>query len=186
MKSVVNQGINTDQQTCFAPEYVITELFILTMTTSIIETYGVDLQSAKDYLRVSNNDEDALIEAFTTSSYEQIVAFCNRDFSNATHSINVASSSGYIYLSAQPVASVDVGELREVGAVFYTLLDSVYTGPITYTISVPEYPKTAKIAQLMLINGMYCNRLPQSDVSQFSLDFGVRSLLENYRIINPA
>lgn len=158
-------------------------------TTTNILSFGPTLTEAKNYLRVDINDDDILISALITASYEQVVAECNRDFSPCTHSINVFSSSGDIFLSTQTVNSVSTGSLKEYAGSWYTYIDSVdYSGNISFTVAKNStIPANVKIAQMMLINSFYENRLPESvGVSTSPLSYSVQALLSPYKLIKPS
>jgi hypothetical protein len=158
-------------------------------TTTNISSYGPTLTEAKNYLRVDINDDDALISALITASYDQVVAECNRDFSPCTHSINVFSSSGDIFLSTQTVNTVSTGSLKEYAGSWYTYIpeDQYFSGIISFTVaSGSNIPSNVKIAQMMLINSFYENRLPEAvGVSTSPLSYSVQALLSPYKLIKP-
>ena len=150
-----------------------------------ISTYGPTLTEAKNYLRVDLVEDDALISAFITASYEQITMECNQDFLPATYSMNVFSSSGYLFLTSQDVNYVSTGSLSYDGCSWFTYMENDFTGNITYYINASgSVPPNGKIAQYMLISNFYENRLPEViGASATPLSFGVNALLNPYKII---
>jgi hypothetical protein len=156
-------------------------------TTTGITNYGMTLDEAKLYLRIDTTDEDDLLSALITASYDQVIAECNRDFSPCTHSFNVASSSGDIFLTTQDVDTVSQGELKEVAGSWYTYIPSTYSGAIEYTVcDGSAYPNNVRIAQMILVSNWFENRLPQAiGVSTSPLDFSVNAMLSPYKLIKP-
>jgi hypothetical protein len=155
-----------------------------------ISSYGPSLVDAKNYLRVDISDDDVLISSLITASYEQVTAECNRDFSPCTHSMYVWSSSGDLFLSTQTVNTVSTGSLKEFAGSWYTYIpeNEYFTGTISFTVaSGGSIPTNVKIAQMMLVNSFYENRLPQAiGVSTSPLSYAVAALLNPYRLIKPA
>jgi hypothetical protein len=158
-------------------------------TRSNISSYGPTLTEAKNYLRVDISDDDSLISSLITASYEQVTAECNRDFSPCTHSMTVWSSSGDIFLSTQTVNTVSTGSLKEFAGSWYTYIPEgeYLTGNISFTVaSGSSIPNNVKIAQMMLVNSFYENRLPQAiGVSTSQLSYAVTAMLNPYRLIKP-
>jgi hypothetical protein len=152
-----------------------------------ISSYGPSLVDAKNYLRVDISDDDVLISSLITASYEQVTAECNRDFSPCTHSMYVWSSSGDLFLSTQTVNTVSTGSLKEFAGSWYTYIpeNEYFTGTISFTVaSGGSIPTNVKIAQMMLVNSFYENRLPQAiGVSTSPLSYAVAALLNPYRLI---
>jgi len=152
-----------------------------------ISSYGPSLVDAKNYLRVDISDDDVLISSLITASYEQVTAECNRDFSPCTHSMYVWSSSGDLFLSTQTVNTVSTGSLKEFAGSWYTYIpeNEYFTGTISFTVaSGGLIPTNVKIAQMMLVNSFYENRLPQAiGVSTSPLSYSVAALLNPYRLI---
>ena len=153
------------------------------MRTRTIANYGLTVSESKNYLKVEVSDDDALIEALVTASYEQVTAECNRDFFATQYTMSVWSSSGDIFLSTQTVDNVSTGSLKEVNGSWYTYIDSTYSGDISFSVaSSGSLPKGVKVAQMMLINNWYENRLPQVfGVSSAPLEFSVNALLSPYK-----
>src|SRR6188474_1243413 len=132
------------------------------MRNRTISSYGLSVSESKNYLRVETDEDDYLIDSLITASYEQVSAECNRDFTPATYSMNVYSSSGYIFLTCQTVDSCTVGSARELGGAWYSFIDNSYSGNITFTVADgQDVPKNVKVAQMILVNNWYENRLPQ-------------------------
>ena len=158
-------------------------------TRTNISNYGPTLTEAKNYLRVDFTDDDALISALITASYEQVTAECNRDFSPCTQSAYFFSSSGDLFLSTQTVNTVSTGSLKEVDASYYTYIPEgeYFTGNITFTVAASgSIPTNVKIAQMMLINSFYENRLPEAiGVSTSPLSYSVQALLSPYKLVMP-
>lgn len=158
-------------------------------TTTNISSYGPTLTEAKNYLRVDINNDDALISALITASYDQVTAECNRQFSPCTQSMNVWSSSGDIFVSTQTVNSISTGSLKEYAGSWYTYIPEgeYFTGNISFTVaSGSTIPANVKIAQMMLINSFYENRLPESvGVSTSPLSYSVQALLSPYKLVKP-
>jgi hypothetical protein len=158
-------------------------------TTTNISSYGPTLSEAKNYLRVDINEDDALISALITASYDQVTAECNRDFSACTHSMYVFSSSGDIFVSTQTVNTVSTGSLKEYAGSWYTYIPEgeYFTGNIIFTVASGSIiPTNVKVAQMMLINSFYENRLPESvGVSTSPLSYSVQALLSPYKLIKP-
>ena len=158
-------------------------------TTSNIAFYGPTLTEAKTYLRVDDTNEDSLISALITASYDQVVAECNRSFAPCTQSFNAFSSSGYIFLSTQTVNTVSTGSLTLNDGSWYSYIPDgeYYSGPVVFTVgSGSVIPSNVKIAQMMLVNSFYENRLPEAiGVSTSPLSFTVNALLNPYKLIKP-
>ena len=153
-------------------------------TTSNIGYYGPTLTEAKNYLRVDLSDDDNLINALITASFQQVVSECNNLFLPVTCSMNVFSSSGYIFLTSQDVNYVSTGSLTYDGGSWFTYLDADYSGDVQYYCNASgSYPANVKIAQLMLISSFYENRLPEVAGARTPVSFGVNALLNPYKII---
>lgn len=159
-------------------------------TRTNISNYGPSLTETKNYLRVEFNDDDVLISSLITASYEQITAECNRDFSPCTHSMTVWSSSGDIFLSTQTVNTVSTGSLNEYAGSWYTYIPDgqYFSGNITFTVADSgSIPNNVRVAQLMLINNFYENRLPMAfGVSTSPISYSVEALLSPYKLVKPA
>jgi hypothetical protein len=155
---------------------------------NVPNTYGPSLTEAKNYLRQDSSDDDTLISSLITASYDQIVAECNRDFLPVTYSMSVFSSSGDVFLTSQDTNYVSTGSLF-LGAddSWYTNLGAEFSGDIVYHCNISgSLPVNVKIAQMMLINNWYENRLPQAiGVSTAPLSYAVDALLNPYKIIKP-
>ena len=158
-------------------------------TITNISSYGPTLTESKLYLRVDITNDDALISALITASYDQVTAECNRQFSPCTQSMTVFSSSGDIFLSTQTVNTVSTGSLKEYAGSWYTYIPEgeFFTGNISFTVaSGSTIPSNVKIAQQMLVNSFYENRLPESiGVSTSPLSYSVQALLSPYKLIRP-
>jgi len=158
-------------------------------TRTNISNYGPTLTEAKNYLRVQFNDDDTLISSLITASYEQVTAECNRDFTACTHSMYVWSSSGDIFLSTQTVNTVSTGSLKEVASSWYSYITEgeYFTGNISFTVaSGSTIPTNVRIAQMILVNNWYENRLPQAiGVSTAPLNYTVDALLSPYKLVKP-
>jgi hypothetical protein len=158
-------------------------------TRTNISNYGPTLTEAKNYLRVQFNDDDTLISSLITASYEQVTAECNRDFTACTHSMYVWSSSGDIFLSTQTVDTVSTGSLKEVAASWYSYIPEgeYFSGNITFTVANSgSIPTNVRIAQMILVNNWYENRLPQAiGVSTSPLNYTVDALLSPYKLVKP-
>lgn len=150
-----------------------------------INTYGMTLTEAKNYLRVDLADDDTLINSFITASFEQVAYECNTSFLPATYSMSVYSSSGYLFLTSQDVNYVSTGSLSYNGSSWYTYLDTDFTGNITYYCNASgSYPTNVKVAQMILISSFYENRNPEViGASVAPLSFSVNALLNPYKII---
>jgi hypothetical protein len=147
------------------------------MRNRTISSYGLTLSQSIDYLRPDNEDEYPLIESLITASYEQVSAECNRDFTPATYSMNLYNSSGYIFLTCQTVNSCSLGTLKDINGAWYTLIPNEYSGPIEWTVADSgSVPKNVSVAQMILINNWYENRLPQVlGVSATNVSYSVES-----------
>lgn len=155
-------------------------------TRTNISSYGVSLTEAKNYARIDVSEDDLLVSSLITASYEQVSAECNRDFTAATHSFNVFSSSGYIFVTTQDVDTVSTGSLMPINGSWYTYMDQTYSGPISFTVaSGSTVPNNVKVAQLLLFNQWYDNRYSQVDARVSNLDFTVNALLNPYKLIMP-
>ena len=158
-------------------------------TTTNIQSYGPSLSEAKNYLRVDISNDDALIGALITASYDQVTAECNRQFSPCTQSMTVFSSSGDIFLSTQTVNTVSTGSIKEYAGSWYTYIPEgeYFTGNISFTVSSgSSIPSNVKIAQMMLVSSFYENRLPESiGVSTSPLSYSVAAMLNPYKLIKP-
>jgi hypothetical protein len=158
-------------------------------TRTNISNYGPTLTEAKNYLRVQFNDDDTLISSLITASYEQVAAECNRDFTACTHSMYVWSSSGDIFLSTQTVDTVSTGSLKEVAASWYSYIPEgeYFSGNITFTVANSgSIPTNVRIAQMILVNNWYENRLPQAiGISTSPLNYTVDALLSPYKLVKP-
>lgn len=158
-------------------------------TTTNIQSYGPSLSEAKNYLRVDISNDDALISALITASYDQVVAECNRQFSPCTQSMYVWSSSGDIFVSTQTVNTISTGSLKEYAGSWYTYIPEgeYFTGNISFTVaSGSTIPTNVKVAQMMLINSFYENRLPEAiGVSTSPLSYSVQALLSPYKLVKP-
>lgn len=154
---------------------------------SNILDYGVSLTEAKNYCRVEVTEDDVLISALITSSYEQVTAECNRDFAPCTYSFNVHSGSGDIFVTTQDCQNISTGSVKYLNGSWYTFINGYYTGPITYTVaSGSVVPNNVKVAQLILVSHWYDNRQPQTiGASSTPLDFTVNALLNPYRLVMP-
>lgn len=151
-------------------------------------TYGPTLTEAKNYLRQDSSDDDTLISSLITASYEQITAECNRDFLPVSYSMAVFSSSGDVFLTSQDTNYVSTGSLFQgADGSWYTNLGGEFSGDIVYHCNISgSLPVNVKIAQMMLINSWYENRLPQAiGVSVSPLSYAVDALLSQYKIIKP-
>jgi len=99
----------------------------------------------------------------------------------------VWSSSGDLFLSTQTVNTVSTGSLKEFAGSWYTYIpeNEYFTGTISFTVaSGGLIPTNVKIAQMMLVNSFYENRLPQAiGVSTSPLSYSVAALLNPYRLI---
>ena len=156
-------------------------------TRTNIQSYGVTLSEAKNYARIEVTDDDTLVSALITASYEQVTAECNRDFTACTWSFNTWSGSGDIFVSTQEVNTINTGSLKYWNGSWYTYIENFYSGPIVYTVaSGSTIPSNVKTAQLMLISHWYDNRQPQViGASSTPLDFTVNALLNPYKLIMP-
>jgi len=158
-------------------------------TTTNISSYGPTLTEAKNYLRVDISNDDALIGALITASYDQVTAECNRQFSPCTQSMTVFSSSGDIFLSTQTVNTVSTGSIKEYAGSWYTYIPEgeYFTGNISFTVSSGStIPSNVKIAQMILINSFYENRLPEATgISTAPLSYSVAAMLNPYRLVKP-
>lgn len=158
-------------------------------TTTNISSYGPTLTEAKNYLRVDISNDDALISALITASYDQVVAECNRQFSPCTQSMYVWSSSGDIFVSTQTVNTISTGSLKEYAGSWYTYIPEgeYFSGNISFTVaSGSTIPTNVKVAQMMLINSFYENRLPEAiGVSTSPLSYSVQALLSPYKLVKP-
>lgn len=158
-------------------------------TTTNIQSYGPSLSEAKNYLRVDISNDDALISALITASYDQVVAECNRQFSPCTQSMYVWSSSGDIFVSTQTVNTISTGSLKEYAGSWYTYIPEgeYFSGNISFTVaSGSTIPTNVKVAQMMLINSFYENRLPEAiGVSTSPLSYSVQALLSPYKLVKP-
>lgn len=156
---------------------------------SNIKFFGPTLAEAKEYLRVDDNIEDSLISMLITASYEQVTAECNRQFAPCTQSFNVVSSSGYIFLSTQTVDTVSTGSLYlDADSSQYVYFQDIFSGPIVFTQASASnsVPNNVKVAQMMLVDSFYENRLPDSmGVSTSPISFTVNTLLNPYKLIKP-
>jgi hypothetical protein len=153
-----------------------------------VSDYGLTVSESKNYLKLEVNDDDSLIDVLITASYEQVVAECNRYFTPTTCSMNVFSSSGDLFLSTQTVLTVSTGSLKEVDGSWYTYIDQTYSGPISFTLvqSGSKVPGNVKVAQMMLVNSFYENRLPEAIGNITSpLSFSVGALLSPYKLTKP-
>ena len=152
-------------------------------------TYGPTLTEAKLYLRMDGSEDDTLISSLITASFEQITAECNRTFLPATYSMAVYSSSGDLFLTSEDVQYVSTGSLlKGADSSWYTYLDTEFSGDVVYYVNNSgSLPEPVKIAQMMLINSFYENRLPEAvGVSTSPLSFTVNALLNPFKIIKPA
>ena len=158
-------------------------------TTTNIQSYGPTLTEAKNYLRVDISNDDTLISALITASYDQVTAECNRQFNPCTQSMTVFSSSGDIFLSTQTVNTVSTGSIKEYAGSWYTYIPEgeYFTGNISFTVaSGSTIPSNVKIAQMMLGSSFYENRLPESiGVSTSPLSYSVAAMLNPYKLIKP-
>jgi len=150
-----------------------------------LSTFGPTLTETKNYLRVNFTDDDELIRAFVTASFEQITAECNQDFLPVTYSMSVFSSSGQLFLTSQHVNFVSTGSLVYDGCSWFSIIDSDFTGNIIYHCNASgSVPQNVRVAQFMLISNFYENRLPETiGASATPLSFGVNALLNPYKII---
>lgn len=150
-------------------------------------SYQLTVSESKNYLRIDVPDDDMLISALITASYEHITAECNRDFLPTIYTMPAFSASGDIFLSTQTVDSVSTGSLKEVGGSWYTFIDPDYSGPISFTVaSSGSLPAPIKVAQMMLIAHIYENRLPYAmGISATPLDFTIQTLCNSYKLIKP-
>jgi hypothetical protein len=157
------------------------------MRTRTISNYGCTVSESKNYLRVETSEDDPLIEALITASYEQVTAETNRDFTPTTYNMSIWSSSGDIFLSTQTVNSVSTGSLKEVDGSWYTYIDQTYNGPLTFTVAASgSVPSNVKVAQLLLINHWYEIRTPDViGASATPLAFSVQALLSPYKLVRP-
>lgn len=156
-------------------------------TRTNIYNYGPTLNEAKNYCRIEVNDDDALVSALITASYEQVTAECNRDFTPCTYSLNVYSGSGDIFVSTQDVNTISTGSLKQFNGSWYAYFTDTYSGDVIYTVADGgTVPNNVKVAQLMLISSWYDNRQPQIVGASVSpLDFTVNALLNPYKYIAP-
>lgn len=158
-------------------------------TRTNIASYGPSLTEAKNYLRVEFSEDDTLISSLITASYEQVTAECNRDFTACTHSMYVWSSSGDIFLSTQTVNNVSTGSLKEYAGSWYSYIPEgdYFTGNITFTVANSgSIPNNVKIAQMILVNNWYENRMPQTiGASASPVSYTVDALLSPYKLIKP-
>jgi hypothetical protein len=103
--------------------------------------------------------------------------------------MTVFSSSGDIFLSTQTVNTVSTGSIKEYAGSWYTYIPEgeYFTGNISFTVaSGSTIPSNVKIAQMMLVNSFYENRLPESiGVSTSPLSYSVAAMLNPYRLIKP-
>jgi len=156
---------------------------------SNIKFFGPTLAEAKEYLRIDNNVEDSLISMLITASYDQVTAECNRQFAPCTQSFNAVSSSGYIFLSTQTVDKLSTGSLHlDADGSQYAYFEEVFSGPIVFTQASASIavPNNVRVAQMMLVDSFYENRLPESmGVSTSPISFTVSTLLNPYKLIKP-
>jgi hypothetical protein len=162
------------------------------IVTNTYGVYGVTLQQARQYLRISDDatDEDTLISALVSASYEQVCAECNRFFVETAVTMSVASASGDIFVTAADVTNLSTGSRHQWGdsGITYAFFDQYYSGPISYTVASGSttVPAGVAAAQIMLVSQWYENRQPQViGASATKLDFSVEALLSPYKIVTP-
>lgn len=153
----------------------------------IPSSYGVNLQAAKDYLKVEHSLEDTFIGALVTASYEQVCNEANRDFVETTYTVMYDSGSTE-FLATQDVYQLSSGSLVKRSDGNWVVFDDYFTGTLTYKTAVSaSMPDVVKIAQLMLVSSWYDNRAPQIiGASVSKLDFAVTALIQPYKLVNPA
>lgn len=150
-------------------------------------SYGVTLQTAKDYLRVEHTLDDVLLSSLVSASYHQVCNEANRDFVETSYTESFVSASTE-FLATQEVFDVSSGSLVSRYDGNWVVFDSYFNGTITYKTAVSaSMPEPVKIAQLMLVSQFYDNRSPVViGASVSKLDFAVEALINPYKLVNPS
>jgi uncharacterized phiE125 gp8 family phage protein len=180
----------------------MTSLQIVTPPTS----EPVNLNEAKEHLRVEHTEDDTLIEGLITSAREWCEGFLNRAIITQTRKLTISKwPVKPLRLPGSPIqeiSSVDyvdsAGETQGVEAVRYYLTDSgeisldynkewpsaTLRGPesihITYSCGYGDsakVPQRIKQAILLLVGTWYENREGSTAGSWNEIPFGVRELL---------
>lgn len=173
----------------------------------------VTLQEAKDHLRVTTTDEDALISELITSARQQAETFLRRALLTQTWALYLDSFPDQIELPNSPVQSVTSIKYIDVDGVEQTLSTLQYDVHTQNepALIVPAYGKTwpsirsqlnaitvefvagwqiqqsvpgpIKSALLLIIGHLYENRENASPLNMHQLPYGANALLFPYRII---
>lgn len=95
------------------------------------------------------------------------------------------ATSGTVYLCGQPVSGVSVGQLKEANGLYFTHLETDYSGSVSYTIPATPTPANVKIAMLLLVSHLYENRSAVTEERMNELPYGVERLLSSYKVVTP-
>jgi uncharacterized phiE125 gp8 family phage protein len=140
--------------------------FTIQLITELV-TEPVTLQEAKDYLRISNNYEDALISELITSARERLEGFTNRAFGEKEYKVRFEYVDGWVELPYSPIIDVlsvenDAGDTLDYeikGLEVKELFCSADNGVIVnYTCGYVNLPKALKEAILKEVSTSYENR----------------------------
>ena len=127
----------------------------------------VSVQEAKDYMRISNNEEDTLIEELITSARQRLEGFTNRSFGTKTLKVRWNELNGWQELPYSPIQSItsvvndDLTALTyeskglEVKQVEVFSFDGVI---VQYVAGFTTLPKALKEAILKEVSTSYENR----------------------------
>lgn len=132
-----------------------------------VVTEPVSYTEAKDYLKLSNDVEQDLIESLITSARIRLEQFCNQAFVNRTIVCTFSCMDGWRELPYQPNAEITSVENEDGDEIEYEERYSLYkqikvysTEPVvvTYDAGFSTLPEIYKTAILKEVSSNYWNR----------------------------
>lgn len=132
-----------------------------------ISVEPVTLQEAKDYLRISNDAENSLIQELITSARQRLEKFTNLSFGVKTLKCRWDYVNGWVEIPYQPNAVIsacvndaNVALTYETKGLEYKYLycNNATGVTITYTAGFTTLPKALKVAILKEVSTSYENR----------------------------
>jgi len=155
----------------------------------------VTLTEVKTYLKITSDDDDALLEQLRAGTEKFVKKYCGREFEAGTYTEYVLVENGIGWLANTPVTSITSAKLIDgtelniyeyMSNGYFKLLESI-SETIEVTYDGGETPDDIKLAVLRLIE-YYYNR-PEGVKSQsfentnvtFGIPDNVKEILDSYK-----